>query len=232
MHSEGSEIMASSDYLGEFVPRLKKHRGDRSALVVIDLQFASASRQHGLGACLRDAGRIKAGEYRFSSLENRVVPTLTSAIPRARDNGALIVFVGSGSLTGDFSDLPRNLVEFARMTDNRIGSMSIEFLDEVGPDPGDIVLRKTSVSAFPSTSLRSILTSNGVASVAFAGVSTSGSVDGSARDAADFGYQSVILSDATCATTKALEAGALRSFSRLFGPVCTADEWLISIEEA
>ena len=45
-----------------------------TALVIVDLQYASGSRDHGLGRLLRVAGKLPDAEYRFSRIDRLVVP--------------------------------------------------------------------------------------------------------------------------------------------------------------
>jgi len=67
---------------------------------------------------------------------------------------------------------------------------------EVAPQPGDIIVRKTRVGAFSTTDLDRQLRERAITTLLLAGVSTSGVVLSTVRDAADRDYQIVVLSDA------------------------------------
>jgi nicotinamidase-related amidase len=67
----------------------------------------------------------------------------------------------------------------------------------VAPEPGDIIVRKTRIGAFSTTDLAQQLRERDVSTLILAGVSTSGVVLSTVRDAADRDYQVFVLADAT-----------------------------------
>jgi nicotinamidase-related amidase len=67
----------------------------------------------------------------------------------------------------------------------------------VAPQPGDIIVRKTRVGAFSTTDLDERLRGIGVTNLILAGISTSGVVLSTVRDAADRDYRLFVLADAT-----------------------------------
>ena len=68
--------------------------------------------------------------------------------------------------------------------------------DTVAPEPGDIAVRKTRVGAFSTTDLDQQLRDRGIINLILAGLSTSGVVLSTVRDAADRDYQVFVLADA------------------------------------
>jgi nicotinamidase-related amidase len=68
---------------------------------------------------------------------------------------------------------------------------------DVAPEPGDIIVRKTRVGAFSTTDLDEQLRERGVTTLVLAGISTSGVVLSTVRDAFDRDYQVFVLSDGT-----------------------------------
>jgi nicotinamidase-related amidase len=69
--------------------------------------------------------------------------------------------------------------------------------DRVAPEPGDIVVRKVRVGAFSTTDLDARLRERGIDTLILAGISTSGVVLSTVRDAGDRDYRVLVLSDAT-----------------------------------
>jgi nicotinamidase-related amidase len=69
--------------------------------------------------------------------------------------------------------------------------------ERVAPEPGDIVVRKTRVGAFSTTDLDARLRARGVDTLLLAGISTSGCVLSTARDAADRDFRVVVVEDAS-----------------------------------
>lgn len=68
-------------------------------------------------------------------------------------------------------------------------------VDELAPEPGEYVVRKTVPSAFAGTPLAPWLVTHGVQTVVVAGCVTSGCVRASVLDAMQYGFRPVIVSD-------------------------------------
>jgi nicotinamidase-related amidase len=68
---------------------------------------------------------------------------------------------------------------------------------DIAPQPGDVVVRKTRVGAFSTTDLDLRLKERGVVTLLLAGITTSGVVLSTVRDAADRDYQVFVVADAS-----------------------------------
>jgi nicotinamidase-related amidase len=66
---------------------------------------------------------------------------------------------------------------------------------DVAPEAGDIVVRKTRVGPFGSTDLHEQLQARGIDTLVLAGISTSGVVLSTVRDAHDRDYRLIVLAD-------------------------------------
>lgn len=86
------------------------------------------------------------------------------------------------------------------------GSAGIEFHPDLQPAAGHTVLRKSTVSVFPSTDIDQRLKAAGVRTLLITGLMTHACVAGAARDAVPLGYQVIVAADA-CAT-RDLDTGA------------------------
>jgi nicotinamidase-related amidase len=69
--------------------------------------------------------------------------------------------------------------------------------DQIAPQPGDVVVRKTRVGAFSTTDLDNQLRGHDVDTLILAGISTSGVLLSTVRDASDRDYRVVVLADAS-----------------------------------
>ena len=69
--------------------------------------------------------------------------------------------------------------------------------ERVAPEPGDIIVRKVRVGAFSTTDLDEQLRARGVDTLILAGISTSGVMLSTVRDASDRDYRVIVLADAT-----------------------------------
>lgn len=195
-----------------------------TALVIVDMQYASASRTEGLGRLLLEQGRPEIGAERFDRIENVALPNLVQLLAFFRSTKRPVIHVTLGSQHPEFLDIPRHLREFAKLRDNRVGSRNHEILDELKPLAGEMVFRKTTISAFASTGLESALRSTGITHLVLAGVSTNQCVDSTARDAVDRGWYAAIAQDCCASTTLAYHDAALTTFRRFYGRVVDGAE--------
>lgn len=203
-----------------------------TALVVVDMQYASACRTTGLGRWLAEAGRADEGRYRFDRIEHLLVPNISRLLAFFRERSFHRLFVAVGSRLAGAGDLVRTIRDLERELGTVEGRREFEILEELRPLPGEPVLRKTTVSAFTSTGIDATLRSLGVHSLVFAGVSTAQCVDLTACDAADRGYECVIVEDAVAEDRADWHDAALERFGRLYGRVLTTDEVLAELGAA
>jgi nicotinamidase-related amidase len=75
------------------------------------------------------------------------------------------------------------------------GTPGHEFVDELTPGPGELVVRKHRSSAFWGTDLQMLLHSNGIKTVVVSGCTTEGCVESTARDAMFTDHYVVIAQD-------------------------------------
>jgi nicotinamidase-related amidase len=99
-------------------------------------------------------------------------------------------------------------------------------VDALEPRPGELVVNKTTYGTFNSTGLDHALRSLGIASLVVGGVVTNVCVETTARDAADRGYDVVLLEDGCAAFSPEIHEATLVSFQGPFGRVRTTDEVL------
>jgi len=78
---------AGDDYAHQFSPPFRLDPA-RAALVVVDMQYASAARDHGLGRFLAARGQEARGKYRFDRIESVVVPTIQRLLEGFRRRGS------------------------------------------------------------------------------------------------------------------------------------------------
>jgi len=208
-----------SDY--PFAFRLEPHK---TALIPVDIQYGSASREFGLGRLLAQTGRDAVGSYRFDRIEQVVVPNVRRLLDFFRQHGLRIVHLTVGSDMPDYSDISAHKRAFTRAKNNTRGQREHEILDELKPLPGELVLNKTTPSAFNSSAIESKLRSMGIEYCLFAGVSTNVCVEGTARDAADRGFHTIIVEDGCAATRPEFHDMTILTFPRTYGRVSsTAD---------
>lgn len=203
----------------------------KTAFIPIDLQYASVCRTMGLGKLLKEQGEENLGKYRFDRIEQVVIPNVQKLLAFFRKYKLRIIYIIIGSEMPDYSDIVPCKLSFLKALNCRVGEREYEILDDIKPLPGELVINKTTADAFISSSIDSVLRTMGIEYCLFAGVSTQMCVEGTARDAADRGYKSIIIDDA-CATNKEENHNsALITFQRGYGRVCTTEEVIKELEK-
>jgi nicotinamidase-related amidase len=200
-----------------------------TALVVIDMQYATACRTTGMGRWLAERGREEEGRYRYDRIEELLVPNIGRLLSFFRERELNRIFVRLGGQMAGCRDLIPHVQELEAAFGNVEGEREFEFLDELAPLPGEPVLTKLSASAFTSSNIDALLRNLGIRTIVVTGVSTSQCVDLTARDAADRGYASVVVEDAVAEDRPDYHDWTLEQFRRLFGRVATTDEVLAEL---
>ena len=100
------------------------------------------------------------------------------------------------------------------------------------PRPEEVVINKTTYSAFTATSLDGLLRNLHIETLVLGGVVTNRCVETTARDATDRGYQVIVLGDATATYSPELQEATLLSLQGAYGYVRTTDEVLALLKRA
>jgi nicotinamidase-related amidase len=152
----------------------------RTALLVMDYQNAIVGR-------LEDPGALLA--------------RMADAIALVRSHGGQVGYVRVAFDDEDFEAVPAHsrFADLVPRTGRAFHSDSpaTAVHDQVAPEPGDITVRKTRVGAFSTTDLDEQLRKREIDTLILAGISTSGVVLSTVRDAADRDYQVFVLADAS-----------------------------------
>jgi ureidoacrylate peracid hydrolase len=174
----------------------------KSAVVIVDMQNAFASK----GGTLDLAG-IDLSEA------PRVVRAIAAVLNAARAAGVSVVHLQMG-YKRDLSNAggvrsPNYYKETAmhlmcskpELTGQLLteGSWDFALVDELAPEPGEIVVIKTRYSGFAGTTLDSQLRVRGIQYLLFAGIAANVCVESTIRDAYFLDYWPILLADATMA---------------------------------
>lgn len=152
----------------------------RTALLVMDYQNAIIGR-------LADAEALLA--------------RMAHAIAVVRQHGGHVGYVRAAFDDADFDAIPPSsrFADLVARTGRAMhaDSPATAVHESVAPEPGDLLVRKTRVGAFSTTDLDDQLRAHGIHTLVLAGISTSGVVLSTVRDAADRDYQVYVLADAS-----------------------------------
>jgi nicotinamidase-related amidase len=167
-----------------------------------------------------------------------VEPSLRRLLDHFRAHGLRIVYTTVASELPDGSDLmpifrQRNAASRAAGGDAAIPARTdawARIVAALEPRPGELVVNKTTYGTFNSTGLDHALRSLGIVSLVIGGVVTNVCVETTARDAADRGYDVVLLDDGCAAFSPEIHEATLLSFQGPFGRVRKTDEVLALLE--
>jgi nicotinamidase-related amidase len=107
-------------------------------------------------------------------------------------------------------------------------SWGAQIVDELPPQPDDVVIDKQRYDFFFDTSLEEQLREHGIDTIVVTGATTNCCVDSTARSGFMRGFAVLVLSDCVAGfgNEDDLNAGALRNLELFFGVVATADEYV------
>ena len=204
-----------------------------TALVIVDMQYVDAHRDHGLGESLR-ASHPDVWDYYFTRIEQLVLPNCAQLLEAFRAYGMRVIHLTLGPQLADGADLPAlrkpNTAAGLAPLLHHSGTFTHGILPELMPIEGEPVVNKTSRSAFNSTAIDQLLRNLEVTGLIVAGVSTSSCVETTARDAADRGYRVAIVEDATAELDEPSHDATLRQFAVRWGRVWTFAETIAELK--
>lgn len=123
------------------------------------------------------------------------------ALATARRHGAHVGYVRVAFADADYEGAPPTSRMAARVAGSgqafHADSPSTAIHEQIAPEADDIVVRKIRVGAFSTTDLDQQLRERGVDTLILAGISTSGVVLSTVRDAHDRDYRVLVLADAS-----------------------------------
>ena len=118
-------------------------------------------------------------------------------IALCREYGVAVGYVRVGFADGEAPSgtMGQRIGREAALTRFHADSPATRIHDDIAPEDGDLIVRKTRVGPFGTTDLHEQLRGRGVDTLLLAGISTSGVVLSTVRDAHDRDYRLIVLSD-------------------------------------
>lgn len=211
---------------------------DCLGIVVVDVQLSCAHPEHTPGRPRTDEQR-ELFEAWTRRIEELLIPNTQRLLSWFRENGRPVIFTCVGSLLPDAQDQhPKRRLSWLRPSPDAppyrspVGSPGYAIRPEIAPLPGELVIDKNASGAFNSSPIDFHLQALGLRTLVVCGVSTFACVDGTARDAADRGYNVVLVEDA-CAGSAGSEAAhdaTLYTFGKYLGAVKTTSQLLSELD--
>ena len=175
---------------GDVAFRQRAVEPDRTALLVVDLQKGEYNDEK----CRAEPEHA----YLWNRIRDVVVPNGQRLIAACRQAGVEVMYTVVESLTLDGRDrsLDYKISGIFAAKDSR----EAEVIDELRPDPNDIIIPKTSSSLFNSTNFEYVLRNLRIEYLMVMGVVTDQCVETAVRDGCDRGFLMTVVDDA-CATS-------------------------------
>lgn len=203
----------------------------RTALVVVDMQRYFTQPAFPFTQVFEKLSPGSSTGY-LQRVRETVIPSIQKLLSCFRSLGAPIAFTAVGTEAGDGRELPcwlRSFDDLGLATLGQrvwppVGDASWEIDALLKPLAGEVVLNKLSAGTFATTGLEQRLRHQGVDSVVVTGVSTDVCVATTAREAADRGFRTIIVSDACATFSQQMHQASLDTFNIAFGWVRATDE--------
>jgi biuret amidohydrolase len=203
---------------------------EKAAVLVVDMHYFQVNRNFGFANKARQLGMSHVVDYYYDRLEHQVIPQLQEVLPRMRSAGAQVIYCRVVSSKSDGSDFSLRYRGWGlKIPDN---SREADILDEIAPQPGDIVLNKTTQNVFISTNLDQILRNLGREYLIVAGVVTNNCVEAAVRTALDLSYKVFVLEDCCAAFSNEAHWFSIKNMHMNFGIVTTSQELLSHFQAA
>jgi ureidoacrylate peracid hydrolase len=200
----------------------------RTALLVVDMQNAFASP----GGMLDLAG-IDVAPARDAIANARLV------CEAARSAGVTVIYLTIGypadgsTAGGPDSPNPQKELSLCLVRERpelsgrllTFGTWDFQIVDELAPEPSDLVIVKSRYSGFHGTNLDSVLRSRGIRNLLFVGIASNVCVESTIRDAYFNEYWPVMIADATMPAGSAeIQRATLYNVSKFFGWITNAED--------
>ncbi|MBY9015957.1 MAG: cysteine hydrolase [Candidatus Lokiarchaeota archaeon] len=216
----------------KFCQRLiKEIQPKKTTLIVVDMQKYQVQKDF---IAYKAMNTVTPGilDYFVSEVEKKLTPNLRTLINFCHDIGISVIYTKYSSFMPDGSDLPKSAKNLNNVAKDLLGDVafphishpSSDIIGELKPEDRDFVLQKNTSGTFISTRLDSFLRNMDIETVLVSGVVTNFCVHSTAREAADYGFQVVIVEDCCAAWTPEIHQAALTSFGLIYGFVLTYEK--------
>ena len=138
--------------------------------------------------------------------ENNVIDKTSQLLTAARGAGISVIYVSVKFRPG-YPERPANSGLWQGLhgaTALVEGTWGAQIHDQLTPQDGDHMVTKRGVSAFAASDLEQLLHTNRIGTLLLAGVATNFVVEGTARQACDLGYNTIVVGD--CCASMSHEA--------------------------
>ena len=208
----------------------------RSGLLIIDLQNYSSNPACGITQMISE---------QYPEVASYYVPRLRKVISNAqrllnafRRKKREVVFTRHGALLGDGRDMiPRRRLRDSEAQEQTgrpalwaKGSREHKIISELTPLDHELAIDKNASSPFNGTGIDQLLRNMDLETLVISGMATDMCVETTARDAADRGYNVIVVEDASATFFPEHHSAALSALARVYAQVWSSDRVLTELD--
>ena len=158
--------------------------------------------------------------------ENDILAKVSTMLDAARSAGVKVVYVSVKFRPGHPEVSPYTGLFQAVVATNALveGTWGAQIHETVAPRDGEPVVTKRAVSAFAASDLEKLLNASSISTLLLCGVATNFVVEGTAREAADRGYNVVVVGDCCSSMSQEAHDAALNTVLPFLATITTLDE--------
>ena len=209
----------------------------KAALLLVDLQNYGCNPTMGVAAMLLEKYPDIAGYY-VPRLTRTVIPNAKRLQAAFRQAGLEVLYTRHGPLLAD----GRDMIARRRRRDSESvtatnaptlwssGTIEHEIVAALAPLPDELVIDKNTSGAFNSTGIDALLRNMGIETLVIAGMATEMCVETTARDAADRGWNVILVEDACATFFEEHHRASLSAMARVFAQVWSTEAVLQSLK--
>ena len=187
-------------------------RPSHTALLMVDMQNDFAADE---GVFVKEWGKT-------NRWIKQIIPRCRRLLTAARQSGVAVIHL---RVINDLLRNPLSWHNFWGPPSCAIeGTWGAEFVDELKPLEGEVVVTKYTYDGFVHTELDAILKKAGIQTLVLAGVDSDVCVRDTAAHGFALGYTPVLAEDALAADNETAHAGALQSLAEHYGKVVSTAE--------
>ena len=210
----------------------------KTALLLVDIQNTNCNpRMPERGVVQTASSKYpELGRAYADYLSNVFIPNNRELLEYFRENLLTRVFLTIAPERPDGRDMPpAHRAKALAYDDGKLclrGSYELQVIDELKPRDDELVMNKTTYSAFNSTGIDQVFRNLGIEYLVITGAGTNACVDYTARDAVDRGYKCVLVEDACATVYMFMHHPTLYNFAALLGKVAGTKEVIAELSAA
>jgi len=208
----------------------------RAALIVIDYQNYSSNPEVGLAKMFIEK-YPRIAEYYIPRITDVTLPNTRRLLDAFNAAEREVIYTRHGALLPDGRDMilrRQRRDADARQTTDRPhmwsrGSFEHQIIDQLTPRSGDLIIDKNASSPFNGSAIDQLLRNMGIDTLVVTGMATDMCVETTSRDAADRGYNVIVVEDAVATFFEQHHRAALAALARVFTKVWNTEQVIAAL---